>query len=132
MKKLKFGACVGVFTPGSDRYCRSGYGPAKTLDEMFEIASKIEDLTAVELVSNWHVNEDNMAHVKETLEKYNLEVCMIVPDLWTQAKWGKGSFASKDKKVREDAVKEVKKSMDMAAEVGWDKVDIWLGQDGCA
>lgn len=130
MKELKFGACVGVFTPGADRYCRSGYGPERTLDEMFEIASRVKDLTGVELLSNRHVKENNLGYIKRTLEKYRLEVCMMVPDLWTRAKWGKGSFASKDKKIREDAVKEVKKVMDMAAEIGCDKLDVWLGQDG--
>ena len=97
---------------------------------MFQRASIVEELSGVELVGNWHLNEDNFEYIKETLKKYSLEVCMMTPDLWTQAKWGKGSFASKDKKIRDEAVKEVKKVMDMAADIGCDKVDVWLGQDG--
>jgi len=97
---------------------------------MFQRASQVKDLKGVELVGNWHLNDDNFGYIKETLQKYNLEVCMMVPDLWTQAKWGKGSFASRDKNIREAAVREVKKVMDMAAEIGCDKVDVWLGQDG--
>jgi len=130
MKEIKFGACLPTFASCADRYCLSGYGPQRSLDEMFQRASRVKDLKGVELVGNWHLNEDNFDYIKETLAKYNLEVPMMVPDLWTQAKWGKGSFASNDKKVREDAVKEVKKVMDMAADVGCDKVDVWLGQDG--
>lgn len=130
MKDIKFGACLPTFASCADRYCLSGYGPQRTLEEMFERASQVKDLRGVELVGNWHLNEDNFGFIKETLKKYNLEVCMMTPDLWTQAKWGKGSFASPDRKIREDAVKEVKKVMDMAADIGCDKVDVWLGQDG--
>ncbi|MDO8685770.1 MAG: sugar phosphate isomerase/epimerase family protein [Clostridiales bacterium] len=130
IKELKFGACLPTFASCADRYCLSGYGPQRTLEEMFERASQVKDLKGVELVGNWHLNENNFGYIKETLRKYNLEVCMMTPDLWTQAKWGKGSFASKDKAIREDAVREVKKVMDMAADIGCDKVDVWLGQDG--
>ncbi len=130
MKELKFGACLPTFASCADRYCLSGYGPQRSLEEMFQRASQVKDLKGVELVGNWHLNDDNFGYIKETLQKYNLEVCMMVPDLWTQAKWGKGSFASRDKSIREAAVKEVKKVMDMAAEIGCDKVDVWLGQDG--
>ncbi|MBI4283662.1 MAG: sugar phosphate isomerase/epimerase [Chloroflexi bacterium] len=127
---MKFGACLGIFGQAADRFCRSGYGPKRTLDEMFEATSRVKGLAGVELVSNWHVKEDNVAQVKKTLEKHHLEACMMVPDLWTQSRWGKGSFASKDKKIRQAAVKEVKKVMDLSAEIGCDKVDVWLGQDG--
>ncbi|MGI6705841.1 MAG: sugar phosphate isomerase/epimerase family protein [Clostridia bacterium] len=130
MKELKFGACLPTFASCADRYCLSGYGPQRSLEEMFQRASQVKDLKGVELVGNWHLNDDNFGCIKETLQKYNLEVCMMVPDLWTQAKWGKGSFASRDKSIREAAVREVKKVMDMAAEIGCDKVDVWLGQDG--
>ncbi len=27
-----------------------------------------------------------------------LEICMLTPDLWTQAKWGRGSLAAPDEK----------------------------------
>jgi sugar phosphate isomerase/epimerase len=130
MKELKFGACLPTFASCADRYCLSGYGPQRSLEEMFQRASQVKDLKGVELVGNWHLNDDNFGYIKETLQKHNLEVCMMVPDLWTQAKWGKGSFASRDKNIREAAVREVKKVMDMAAEIGCDKVDVWLGQDG--
>lgn len=130
MQNLKFGACLPTFDSCADRYCLAGYGPKRSLDEMFERAAQVKALTGVELVGNWHLNDDNFEHIKQTLARYNLEVSMMVPDLWTQAKWGKGSFASKDAKVRKDAVKEVTKVMDMAADIGCDKVDVWLGQDG--
>lgn len=129
MKKLKFGACLPTFGNASDRYC-SSYKESKTIPEMFEIASRVNGLKGIELVGNWHINENNFNEIKGYLNTYGLEASMLVPDLWTQAKWGKGSFTSRDAKIRKDAVAEVKRVMDMAAEVKCDKVDLWLGQDG--
>ncbi|MDO8685392.1 MAG: sugar phosphate isomerase/epimerase family protein [Clostridiales bacterium] len=130
MKEIKFGTCLAAFGSCGDRYCLSGYGVQRTLEELFYRVSQVKDIRGVELVNNWHVNERNYKSIKDITEKYKLEVCMITSDLWTQAKWGKGSFASKDKKIREDAIAEVKMSMDIAAELVCNKVDIWLGQDG--
>ena len=85
MQELKFGACLPTFDSCADRYCLSGYGPKRSLEEMFERASQVSDLKGIELVGNWHLNEDNFDFIAQTLEKYELEVSMMVPDLWTQA-----------------------------------------------
>ena len=55
---------------------------------------------------------------------------MLVPDLWTQAKWGRASLAAPDAKTRQEAVDEIKKVMDWAAELGCPYIDVWPGQDG--
>src|SRR3990172_38808 len=55
---------------------------------------------------------------------------MFTPDLWTQAKWGRGSLAAPDPSTRQGAVDEVRKVMDWAAELGCPFVDVWPGQDG--
>jgi len=54
----------------------------------------------------------------------------LVPDLWTQAKWGKGSLAAPDAATRQAGVDEVRKVMDWAGELGCRYVDVWPGQDG--
>jgi xylose isomerase len=55
---------------------------------------------------------------------------MIVPDLWTQAKWGRGSLAAHDCKTRVAGVDEIRKVVDWAAELECPYVNVWLGQDG--
>jgi xylose isomerase len=55
---------------------------------------------------------------------------MLVPDLWTQAKWGRGSLAAPDAPTRQAAVGEVRKVMDWAAELNCRYIDVWPGQDG--
>ena len=126
----KFGACLPTFGSCADRYCLSGYGPPKTMDQMLASATEVEGLDGLELVGNWHVNDKNIRTVAKRFNALGLKICMLVPDLWTQAKWGRGSLAAPDAKTRRAAVAEVKKVMDWAAELGCPYVDVWPGQDG--
>jgi sugar phosphate isomerase/epimerase len=129
--KNKLGACLPTFGSCADRYCLSGYGGGgTTMEEMLDLAVQVEELDGLEIVGNWHVNDDNIGQVKKMFADRKLEISMVVPDLWTQAKWGKGSLASHDPKTRKEAIDEVKKSMDWAAGVGCKYVDVWPGQDG--
>ena len=34
-----------------------------------------------------------------------LKVSMIIPELWSSAKWGQGSFAANDQKIIEEGLK---------------------------
>jgi len=130
MKKLRFGTCLPVFGQCADRYVQSGYGEKYTMRQIFERVTKVPDITGVELVGNWHINDDNFVEVTDMLKDCGLSVCMLVPDLWTQGKWGRGTFTAKDEKTRLEAIAEVKKCMDWAASVDCDKIGVWFGQDG--
>ncbi len=129
--KYKFGSCLPTFASCADRYCLSGYGGGgSTMIEMLDLATKVEGLDGVELVGNWHVNDDNIKEIPKVFSDRGLEVSMLTPDLWTQAKWGRGSLAAPDAATRQAAVDEIKKVIDWAAELGCKHVDIWPGQDG--
>jgi len=131
MAKFKYGACLPTFASCADRYCLSGYGGgADTVEGMLDLAATVPGLKGIELVGNWHINDENMQHVKAAVRKRGLEICMLTPDLWTQAKWGRGSLAAPDAKTRRAAVREVQKVMDWAAQAGCKYVDVWPGQDG--
>ena len=90
----------------------------------------MEGLDGLELVGNWHVNDDNIREVAGMFVDRGLKIPMLVPDLWTQAKWGRGSLAAPDAPTRRAAIDEVKKVMDWAAELDCPYVDVWPGQDG--
>ena len=127
----KFGATLPTFGNCADRYCLGGYGRGETtMVEMLDLATKVEGLDGLELVGNWHVNDENIRDVARMFKDRGLEICMLTPDLWTQAKWGRGSLAAPDAPTRQAAVDEVKKVMDWAAELGCPYVDVWPGQDG--
>jgi len=126
-----FGACLPTFGNCADRYCLGGYGGGgNTMEEMLDLSKQVTDLDGLELVGNWHVNDQNIRDVAKMFKDRDLKICMLVPDLWTQAKWGRGSIAAPDAKTREAAINEIKKVMDWGAELGCPYVDVWPGQDG--
>ena len=100
------------------------------MHEMVALAKQVEGLDGLELVGNWHVNDDNIASVAALLKDHGLKIAMLVPDLWTQAKWGKGSLAAPDAPTRQAGLDECKQVMDWAAELGCPYIDVWPGQDG--
>ena len=100
------------------------------MEEMLDLAQTVKGLDGLELVGNWHVNDNNIKDVAKMFQDRNFKICMLTPDLWTQAKWGKGSLAAPDAPTRQAAIDEVKKVMDWGAELGCPHVDVWPGQDG--
>jgi len=126
-----FGACLPTFASCADRFCLSGYGGGgSTMEEMLDLALEVGGLDGLELVGNWHVNNDNVRDVAKMFEDRNLKICVLTPDLWTQAKWGRGSLAAPDAKTRQMGIDEVKKVMDWAAELDCPYINVWPGQDG--
>ncbi len=129
-KKIKFSAIAVVFGSCADRYVLEGYSPKKSFDEMMEAAKKVPSLEGIELVGGWHLTAKNAKEIVKKVEDYGLCVSAIIPELWSSAKWGQGSFTSRDKKIRQDAIDEVKRAMDLAKETGCGIVVPWFGQDG--
>ncbi len=128
---IMFGSCLPPFGDCADRFVLSGYSSVKrTISEMLKLAAKVEDLSGIELVGTWHINDENIQEVKKVVHDEGLKVSMVVPDLWAQAKWGKGGFTSRDKKIRKEAIETVKTSMDWATELNCNMIDLWFGQDG--
>jgi sugar phosphate isomerase/epimerase len=130
MTPVRYASGLHVFGATADRYVLGGYKPAVAVSDMIKAAARVPDLQGVELVENWHINEKNTEPILAELAAAGLKLSLLIPDLWTQAKWGKGSFTSTDPKVRRDAVATVKRAMDIAARTGTGIVDVWLGQDG--
>ena len=129
-KKLRFSANINTFNACADRYVLTGYGERLTTDQLIEAATKVEGLTGVEVVGLWHVNDQNVDKLHRQIKDAGLEVSCVTPDIWASAKWGRGSFASIDPKIRREAIQEVKKSMEWAKQLGCEVVDLWFGQDG--
>jgi xylose isomerase len=129
-KELKFSANINTFNACADRYVLSGYGKRLTTEELIVASTKVEGLTGVEVVGFWHVNDDNVSQVNRRIRDAGFEVTCVTPDIWASAKWGRGSFASSDPKIRKEAIGEVKKSMGWAKQMDCKVVDLWFGQDG--
>lgn len=130
-KRYRLGACLPVFGSCADRYCLSGYGRgASTLEGMMDLAAQCPGLEGVELVGNWHVNDENISKMPKELADRGLVASMLTADLWTQEKWGRGSLAAPDAPTRAAAVAECRKVIGWAQAMGNVAVDLWFGQDG--
>ncbi len=129
-QQMRFSANINTFNACADRYVLSGYGNRLSCEELIREATRVEGLTGVELVGLWHVNDDNLSHVRHCIQEAGFVVSCITPDIWASGKWGWGSFAANDAQVRREAIQEVKKSMEWARQMDCDVVDLWFGQDG--
>jgi xylose isomerase len=129
-KEIKFASGLHVFGSTADRYVLSGYKPGLPIPDMIKAAAQVPDLQGVELVETWHINQGNAEEILGLLDEAGLKLTVMIPDLWASGKWGQGSYTSNDEKIRQDAVDTTKRAMDMAAQVGCNLVDVWLGQDG--
>ena len=101
----KFSANINTFNACADRYVLDGYGERRNTDELIKAAQQVEDLAGVELVGKWHVNNDNVEHIRKQVADAGFEVTCVTPDIWASGKWGWGSFASNDEKLRRDAIR---------------------------
>ncbi len=129
-QRMKFSSSVVAFGSCADRYVLDGYSPQKTFEEMLEAAKRVPDLKGIELVGGWQLTDANGREVIERVIDSGMRVSLIIPELWSSAKWGRGSFAANDQKIRQDAIDNVKKSMELAQESGCNLVSPWFGQDG--
>jgi len=126
----RFSANINTFNACADRYVLDGYGKRRNTDELIAAAQKVENLTGVELVGKWHVNDDNVSQIHKQVKDAGFVVTCVTPDIWASGKWGWGSFASNNPQVRKDAIQEVKKSMVWARQLDCEVIDLWFGQDG--
>ncbi len=127
---MKFAIILGNLGNTCDRFLSSGYKDQPSKEEMVKQAAEIEGVSGIELVGSWDVAEDNVDEVGDLLGKYNLECVSIIPDHFSQKRWGKGTFSSKDPMVREQAVEETCKAAEIARKLNCQLINIWPGQDG--
>ena len=127
---LRFSANINTFNACADRYVLDGYGKRRNTDELIKAAQQVENLTGVELVGKWHVNDNNVEQIRKQVKDAGFEVTCVTPDIWASGKWGWGSFTSIDTQVRKEAIQEVKKSMEWAKQMDCKVIDLWFGQDG--
>jgi xylose isomerase len=129
MRQDKYAVIISNFGNRADRFL-SGYGEDRSLVQLFDTATRVPDLSGVEIVGTWHITPRNVNEIREQLDSHNLKLVSIIPDQFASQVWSRGAFTAKDAAVRAKAIAETKEMMDIAAELGCDLVNIWNGQDG--
>ena len=129
MKQDKYSVIISNFGNRADRFL-TGYGEDRTFAQLCDSATRVPDLSGVEIVGTWHITPRNVAEVKSQLDSHNLKLVSIIPDHFASQIYGRGAFTSKEAAVRARAVADTKEMMDIAAELGCDLINVWNGQDG--
>jgi sugar phosphate isomerase/epimerase len=125
----KYAVILGNLGNTRDRFC-SGYKDNPDTREMLKQAARIPHVKGIELVGNWDVTSENAAEMKQALNDYGLQCASVIPDLFGQKLYWKGSYCSVDQNVRQHALDYTKRMCDLAADLGCPTLNLWPGQDG--
>ena len=129
-KTRKFSCGIGSFGNVSDRFVTEGYKNAVSVKGMIGMARQILEIGALEFVHGAHVTRETAGKVKVWMDEAGFKTSIVLPDLWTKKKWGKGSLTSRDPQIRKDAKAEIWEAIAVAKMLGCDMINIWFGQDG--
>jgi xylose isomerase len=128
MEKISIGAWN--FGMGTDRYVGKGYKPYIPFLERVDRISKIDGVTGIEICYPNDVTLETVDKVKAELDARGLKVACLGIEHVCDAEWQFGSFTANEKERREKTIRLTKEGMDVAAILGADVINLWLGQDG--
>lgn len=125
----KYAVILGNLGNTCDRFC-SGYKENPSSMEMLTKAVKIPHVEGIELVGTWDVTPENAVEMKKVFDDNGVKCVSIIPDLFADKKFWKGSYSSKDALVRQYAIDYTRKMCEVAETMDCDLLNIWPGQDG--
>lgn len=129
MAKQKYGAGIWHFATYVDRYATDGYGPARSLIEMIDLAGQVEDLSVVDINYPFVDPSLSLDTVDAALKRNNLSVIGITPEIYTR-QFARGAFTNPDPGIRRLANEMVNDAANVVRRFGADYVKLWPGQDG--
>jgi len=112
-----------------DRFAHQGYRAALTTRERILAAGAIPGLAGVELHYPDMFADDSVDGVEAALREAGLR-CAIVSPAISRAEFRAGALTHPDRRVRAAAVARVKEAMDVAQQLGANRINLWPGRDG--
>lgn len=125
----KYSVILGNLGNTCDRFC-SGYKDNPSSVEMLANAVKIPHVEGIELVGTWDVTPENATEMKKAFDDNQVKCVSIIPDLFADRRFWKGSYSAKDASVRQHAMDYTRKMCEVACTMECDLLNIWSGQDG--
>ncbi|MDA8408776.1 MAG: sugar phosphate isomerase/epimerase [Treponema sp.] len=127
---INYSIILGNLGNTCDRFLSSGYKTQPSKAEMIRQAAAIPGVRGVELVGSWDVTPANVDEMGGLLAKHGLSCVSIIPDHFSQQRWGKGAFTSKDPAIRAQAYEETCAAAEMARALKCPLINLWPGQEG--
>ena len=115
---LKLGIITGFLGATKDRF--HDYNAPRSLDQKFDLMTRIEGYSGVEIVYPYEVND--VAETKAALAKHGLSVAAVNVNVKAEPEFVSGGITSSDPGVRVKAVGFIKEAKDFAQAIGADKV----------
>lgn len=129
-KPNRYSVILGNLGNTCDRFLPTGYKDPIPKREMIHQAAQIPGIAGLELIGSWDVTEKNTGEIRDALTEENLACVSIIPDLFSQKRWGLGSLSASNPEIRRQAMEEVRSCARIAEELGCPLINLWLGQDG--
>jgi len=125
----KYAVILGNLGNTKDRFCGE-YKQAPPTAEMLRQAAAIPHVTGIELVGTWDISPENAEEMRRALTDLGLACVSIIPDLFANPLYWKGSYSSREPQVRRHAIDYTKRMCDLARDLHCDIINLWPGQDG--
>jgi xylose isomerase len=109
---------TGFLSRTKDRFHE--YNQPLTLEEKFQLMTRIEDYDGVEIIFPYEVSDP--AETRKLLDKYGLRVAAVNVNVKAEPEFRNGGLTSLNAATRSRAVQFIKDSKDFAAAIGADKV----------
>lgn len=114
----KMAIITGFLSSTKDRFHE--YNQPLTLEEKFQLMTRIEDYDGVEIIFPYEVSDP--AETRKLLDKYGLRVAAVNVNVKAEPEFRNGGLTSLNAATRSRAVQFIKDSKDFAAAIGADKV----------
>ena len=126
----RYSVILGNLGNTCDRFLPTGYKEVAPKPELIRQAAAIDGIEGIELVGTWDITERNTRAIKRQLDGAGLACVSIIPDLFSQKRWGLGSLSAKSPETRRQALEECRSVSRIARQIGCPLINLWLGQDG--
>jgi len=135
MSDIKYSAIIGSLGQTSDRFMKCGYkDPDLDNVEFPDIIKNLEKMQVLSGADLYQAPTGPLSEpdiVNKILKDSGFVASSVLPLLFGERKWQKGSISAADPKIRKMAVEQIKQNIDFNAKlIGNPSVNLWLGQDG--
>lgn len=104
--------------------------PKLRLEYLFKKAVKLKGITHVDLNYPDHFQYHTVKEIKDFFSKYKIGINGTAIRFYSYQEFQHGAFSNPQKEIREFAIQETKKIIDITEQLGASVVTIWPGQDG--
>lgn len=132
---MKYSAIIGSLGQTCDRFMKCGYkDPEVDNVEFPDVIKSLEKMQVLKGADLYQAPTGPLSdpdRVNEILTASGLEASSVLPLVFGERRWQKGSLSAADPIIRKEAMRLIKQNIDFNAKlVGDPSVDLWLGQDG--